>query len=331
MKIGIVGIGALGCLLGAHLSEVTDIVLIGHWPEQVATIRDQGLWLEHPDGSLGRYWPTITADPAQVGEVDVVIVAVKSRQTQEAAEVAAGLLGPEGLAVTLQNGLNNCATLRQLLGVSRVTLGVTSQGSTLLGAGQVRHAGRGPTHFGMDPALGMAQLFRLHDLVALFNRAGFESYLVSDMDGLVWGKLAVNAAINPLTALLRVPNGFLLEHPALIDLMSRAAREVASVAEAQGIALPFPDPAERAMAVAAATATNRSSMLQDVTRGVPTEVEAICGAVARVARDLGIATPMNVKLCKLVRQVENGRPPLVGEGDVDALLRLLGEEPAYIP
>lgn len=329
MRIGIVGIGALGCLLGAHLSEVTDIVLIGHWPEQVETIRESGLWLEHPDGHRSRYLPPITSDPGRIGQVDVVIVAVKSRQTAEAAETAAGLLGPDGLAVTLQNGLNNCATLRRRLGESRVALGVTSQGSTLLGPGAVRHAGRGPTHFGMDPVLEMPQLFRLHELVALFNRAGFESYLVSNTDGLVWGKLAVNAAINPLTALLRVPNGFLLEHPALIDIMSRAAREVAAVAAAQGISLPFPDTAERAMAVAAATATNRSSMLQDVTRGVPTEVEAICGAVARVARDLGISTPINVRLCKLVRRVENGQPPLLDDGDVDGLLRLLGQETVY--
>lgn len=326
MRIGIVGIGALGCLLGAHLSELADVVLIGHWPEQVATIRESGLWLEHPDGRRSRYSLSITNDPGHAGQVDVVIVAVKSRQTAEAAETAAGLLGPDGLAVTLQNGLNNCAILRRQLGESRVTLGVTFQGSTLLGPGAVRHAGHGPTHFGMDEVLGMPQLFRLHELVALFNHAGLESYLVSDTNGLVWGKLAVNAAINPLTALLRVPNGFLLEHPALVAVMSRAAHEVAAVARAQGIALPFPDAAERAMAVAAATAANRSSMLQDVTRGVPTEVEAICGAVARVARDLGISTPINVRLCKLVRQVENGQSPLLDQGDIDGLIRLLGEE-----
>jgi 2-dehydropantoate 2-reductase len=64
-------------------------------------------------------------------------------------------------------------------------------------------------------------------------------------------------------------------------------------------------------------------MLQDVDRGAPTEVEAICGAVARIARDLGISTPVNVRLCRLVRQVENGHPPLLEQGDVEGLLRLL--------
>jgi len=64
-------------------------------------------------------------------------------------------------------------------------------------------------------------------------------------------------------------------------------------------------------------------MLQDIDRGAPTEVEAICGAVARIARDLGIQTPVNLRLCRLVRQVEEGQPPLLEQGDVDGLLRLL--------
>ncbi len=323
MKIGVVGIGALGCLLGAYLSDVADVTLIGHWPEQVAAISRSGLSVENPDGRVTHHTLTITDAPASVGQVDVALVVVKSRQTLDAAHTVAGILKPDGLAITLQNGLNNCDTLRGVLGHSRVTLGVTSQGATVLGVAQIRHAGHGPTHFGRDPLLGRAQLEILPEVVTIFNRAGLESYLVDETDGLVWGKLAVNAAINPLTALLRVPNGFLMAHEALVEIMIRAALEVAAVAEAQGIVLPFADAAERAQSVARATATNRSSMLQDVERGAPTEVEAICGAVARIAHELNIPTPLNVRLCRLVRQVEGGQPPLVAQGDVEALLRLI--------
>lgn len=323
MKVGIVGIGALGCLLGAYLGEVTGVVLIGHWPEQVAAIGAAGLWLERPDGRRTRHYPAITANPAEVGPLDVALIAVKSRQTAAAAHMAAPLLGDAGLVVTLQNGLGNCATLRDILGESRVTLGVTSHGATLLGVGQVRHAGIGPTYFGRDPLLGPRQQERLPDLVDLFNAAGFESHRVDNTDGLVWGKLAVNAAINPLTALLRVPNGFLAENEALVDLMRRVAGEVVAVAEAQGILLPFPDPTARPLIVAQATAANRSSMLQDVDRGAPTEIDAICGAVARLGREWGVPTPLNIRLCRLVRQVEEGRPPLPQAGDVAGLLELL--------
>lgn len=323
MKIGVVGIGALGCLLGAYLGDTGDVTLVGHWPEQVATIHQSGLWLDHPDGTRTHHKPDITNNIAEVGLVDVALVVVKSRQTSDAARTVAAILKPDGLAITLQNGLNNCATLRHVLNEQRVTLGVTSQGATVLGVAHIRHAGHGPTYFGLDSSIGPSQRERLPEVVATFNRAGLQSSLVEDIDGLVWGKLAINAAINPLTALLRVPNGFLAEHDELIGLMTRAANEVAAVANAQGIVLPYPDAAEQALTVARATAGNRSSMLQDVDRGVPTEVEAICGAIARVARDYGVDTPLNVRLCRLVRRIEGGQPPLLAEGDVVGLLRLL--------
>lgn len=326
MKIAVVGIGALGCLLGAHLGKVGDVILYGHWPEQVAQVGAQGLWLEHPDGRRTHHNLRITSDTTEVGRVDLALVVVKSRQTAEAAVTITEFLKPDGLALTLQNGLNNCATLRDVLGEHRVSLGVTSEGATVLGVAEVRHAGHGPTYFGRDEALGAAQSDMLPSVVDLFNRAGFDAHLVDDTDGLVWGKLAVNAAINPLTALLRVPNGFLIEHEDLVAIMGQAAREVAAVAEAQGIELPFDDAADRAVTVARATATNRSSMLQDVLRGAPTEVEAICGAVARVARELGVFTPINVRLCRLVRQIEGGNPPLLEEGDVAGLVELMNQE-----
>lgn len=325
MRIGIVGIGALGCLLGAYLGEVTDVVLIGQWPEQVATIRAAGLTLERPDGRRTRHQLPITSAPDEIGHVDVALIAVKSRQTTMAARTAGQLLDTAGLAITLQNGLNNRTTLRDVLGENRVTLGVTAHGATLLGPGAVRHAGVGPTYFGLDPLLGPPQKNRLPELVALFTAAGFDAELVEDTDGLVWSKLAVNAAINPLTALLRVPNGFLAEHDALVDVMARVAQEVVAVAQSQGIVLPMPDTVERPLIVALATAANRSSMLQDVDRGALTEIDAICGAVARIGRQWHVPTPLNARLCHLVRLVEKGRPPLSQTGDVAGLLELLDD------
>ncbi len=322
MRIAILGIGALGCLLGAHLSPAADVVLIGHWPEQLAALRRDGLRLEHANGASSHHALAVTNDPAEVGRADVALVAVKSRQTPAAAQTAAQLLGRDDLALTLQNGLNNRAALRAVLGAARVALGVTAQGATTLAPGVVRHAGHGPTYLGRDASLGQPQGHRVAEVAALFQDAGLEAHLVENTDGLVWGKLAVNAAINPLTALLRVPNGFLLQHDELLDIMRGAAAEVAAVAAAQGIALPD-DPGQRAIAVAQATAANRSSMLQDVERGAPTEIDAICGAVVRAGRAAGLATPINARLCRLVAQIEEGRPP-VAPGDVAGLLRVLG-------
>ncbi|MGW8250924.1 MAG: ketopantoate reductase family protein, partial [Anaerolineales bacterium] len=101
----------------------------------------------------------------------------------------------------------------------------------------------------------------------------------TDPDVLLWGKLVINAAINPLTALLQVPNGELLERPTARSLMVSLAREAAAVAAAQKLRLPYDDPITAVEETATRTAANRSSMLQDVQRGMPTEIDAICGAI----------------------------------------------------
>ncbi|MBW7958273.1 MAG: ketopantoate reductase family protein [Candidatus Promineofilum sp.] len=326
MKIAVVGVGAMGCLLGAYLGKEEDVTLFGHWPEQVAAVSAHGLSLEHPDGHKTHHWLKITSDPSSLSQIDLALVVVKSRQTAEAAKAIIKFLKPDGVAITLQNGLNNRKTLRDILGDHRATLGVTSEGATVAGVAKVRHAGHGTTYFSRDELLGDAQSAKIPAVVELFNRAGFDTHLAESTEGLAWGKLAVNAAINPLTALLRVPNGFLVEHEELTLIMSKAAYEVVSIAEAQGIVLPFTDPAERAKSVARATAANQSSMLQDILRGAPTEIDAICGAVVRIARELDMAVPVNTRLYHLVRQIEGGKLPLLETGDVAGLIRLMEQE-----
>ena len=159
---------------------------------------------------------------------------------------------------------------------------------------------------------------------------GFVVAVEKDLDRLVWRKLAVNCAINPLSALAGRLNGELLESAESRETLVKAATEVAAVAAAKGLELGA-DVGALVLAVARETGANRSSMLQDVLRGAPTEVEAICGAVARIARDLGIYTPINVRLCRLVRQVEAGNPPLLEPGDVAGLLELLDLESIKYP
>jgi 2-dehydropantoate 2-reductase len=122
-----------------------------------------------------------------------------------------------------------------------------------------------------------------------------------DLESLVWGKLVASASINPLTALLQIPNGELLQRPAAAALLDAAAREVAAVAKARGTRLPFEDAGAYAAEVARNSAGNSSSMLQDVRRGSETEIDAINGAVAGEAVRLGVAAPVNRTLWQLVR------------------------------
>jgi 2-dehydropantoate 2-reductase len=290
----VVGTGAMACLFAARLAAAgIPVILLGTWQEGLQALQAHGVRVVE-DGDLERAYPvSATGDPKDCAGSTHALVLVKSWQTERAAKQLARCLSPDGLALTLQNGLGNRETLAQFLGASRVALGVTTSGATLLGPGRVRPGGQGGIVLGDHP--------RLDSLASLLARAGFSLETVPQADDLLWSKLVVNAAINPLTALLRVPNGELLLRPSARTLMAAAALEVAAVASALGLRLIDADPVAAAEAVARRTAVNHSSMLQDVVRGAPTEIDAICGAVVSTGERCGIHTPVNRTLWLLVK------------------------------
>ena len=289
----IVGTGAMACLFGARLAPHADVTLLGTWPDGVAALQDGGVCLIEGDGSERAYPVRATSDPAQCADTRYALVLVKSWQTARAARQLATCMVPDGVALTLQNGLGNLEQLQEALGEERAALGVTTVGATLLGPGRVRAGGVGPTYLASYP--------RLLPLAEMLRQAGFEVKTAEDLESLVWGKLAINAAINPLTALLGIPNGELLARPHALALMAEAAEETAAVAAARGVRMPHAEPGAAAIEVAGRTASNHSSMLQDIQRGAPTEIDAICGAIALEGENLGVLTTVNRTLWHLVR------------------------------
>jgi 2-dehydropantoate 2-reductase len=280
--------------------------MLGHWQPQIDTLNRQGITLIHPDKPQTNHPVKATNDPAEIPAADLVLIMVKTINTAAAARHAATILAPGGLALTLQNGLGNLETIAGIVGHERTALGTTSEGATLLEPGLVRHAGTGQTYLARNLPGGAAgdqiRLAQIEQAASLFNRAGFNTHLVDNADSLIWGKLAVNAGINPITALLQVPNGFLNQNPDAGWIMGQAAAEVAAVARALSISLPFPDPVAQARTVVQSTAANYSSMAQDLARGAPTEIEAICGMVVRYGQQQGVSTPVNQTLLNLIQQ-----------------------------
>lgn len=300
-KIAVIGAGAMGSLWGARLSPLTEVWLLDRWVEHVAMMREEGVHLIEVDGRVEVISVRATTDPAEVGQdVDLAIIFVKSPGTPFASRLAATLLKPEGLALSLQNGLGNIEIMADVLGEERVVQGVTSHGATLLGPGRVRHAGAGATHLATRPEI-VARVQRISDL---FAQAGFETHLSEDLVSLLWGKLIINAGINALTAILRVPNGMLAEIEPAGDLMAAAVAEAVQVAQAKNITLPYDDPQAQVKQVALATGSNHSSMLTDVVRSAPTEIEFINGAIVREGQQLGLDTPVNQMLVWLVKAIE---------------------------
>jgi 2-dehydropantoate 2-reductase len=285
----IVGTGALATLFAARLSRAgCRVTMLGSWNEALEALGTHGARLLEAQEGEKAHPVRVANDPVSIGRFPHAIVLVKSWQTEAAARGLAACLAADGLALTLQNGLGNREILARELGPQRVALGTTTTGATLLGPGLVKAGGEGSISIEAHPALAPIE----HALRA----ADFEVEIVTDARSLIWGKLVINAAINPLTALLRLPNGELLKRPAARRLLRALAGETAAVAAAENVTLPFDDPAAAAEQVARKTADNHSSMLQDVLRGAPTEIDAICGAIVRAGERHGLATPIN-RIC----------------------------------
>jgi 2-dehydropantoate 2-reductase len=298
MSLLVVGTGALAGLFAARLAGTGQPVsMLGSWPAGLFALRERGLLMLDLNDIVHEYWVEVVDYTGSLPSYSAVLVLVKSWQTVRAAAKLKECLDRSGIALTLQNGLGNFETLQSVLGHERVALGVTTTAAKLLEPGYVQHTGEGKVSIGAHPNLA--------GFDDLLQKAGFQVELIADPQSLLWGKLVINAAINPLTALLRVPNGELLARPEARDLMHEAAIESALVAAAKGIKLPYPNPVEAVEAVARNTATNLSSMLQDVLRGTPTEIDAISGAIIQESEKVGVPAPVNRMLWRLVRGLDH--------------------------
>lgn len=305
-RVAVMGAGGLGSKFGGllALAGVADVTLIHHRPEHVQAICQNGLTIARGSEEQIAYLHA-TTDPAQVGLVDLVLMMVKSYDTEAACDAMAPLLDPETLVVTFQNGLGNLECIARRVGTERAVLGVTFQGATLEGPGRVADKGRGPTYLASRPET----LARLERIAAAFNHAGIETQLrgVDEVDGLLWGKLAMVSGVNPVAATLRVTNGILGEVEAARELSLAAIEETTAVAQAKGIRLPF-DPKERFNATTCATYHMFSGTLLDAMRGRRTEIDSISGAIAAEGERLGVAVPTNRTLWRIVRALEATHP-----------------------
>ena len=290
-KILIVGTGALATLFSARFASVgIAVTILGTWTNALDALQRDGACLIDSNGQQESHAVRVMK---ACEKTDIALVLVKSWQTTRVARQLSKCLAPDGLAITLQNGLGNDEILASALGVGRVVQGVTTTGAALVAPGVVQAGGEGLVSLETHPALGA--------FTALLTEAGFQFECVTSAAALVWSKLVINAAINPLTALLDIPNGALLERPSAKKLMGKIALETAAVAAVQKIPLSFDDPVKVVESIAESTAKNFSSMLQDVRRNAPTEIDAICGAIVNAGRKYGVPTPLNETMTALIK------------------------------
>lgn len=296
MRICIFGAGSLGSALGGLLASTNEVALIGR-PAHIDEIKRKGLILI---GDRTRY-PRLKAVESvrDLAPPGLLIITTKAYDTEEAVRICKPWASKETKVLTLQNGLGNLELLRAWKG--RIAFGgTTTMGATLISPGRVKVSGIGKTVIGadMNPA-GAAMLARV------FSRAGIPVRVRNDISREIWTKTVVSACINPVTAVLRVPNGKLLDSRILSRFIREIAEECIEVALTQGIRLNPSSMHARVRAVARDTSRNLSSMLQDVQRGNRTEIRQINGAFCRVGGEKGIPTPLNSSLVAMVGSLES--------------------------
>ncbi len=305
-RVVIVGPGALGCLLATSLCRMTgeEIWVLDHDSQRAALLQHSGLTLERGD-HLEHFPIQATADPQRIGPVDLVLLCVKSPALGQTLPSLLPLFTKKTLLLAWQNGIAHLSVLLGAKLPGAVALAVTSLGAHLVGPGRVRFGGAGATSLGFLGEASPEARLALQEVAELFRLAGLATQVEPDIMVQVWNKLLVNVGINALTAIQNCENGRLLENGEALALMRAAVLEAASVARAKGIAI-APEPVARTIAVCKATASNISSMLQDVRGNRQTEIEGINGAVLAEARQLGLPAPVNAKLFAAVKGLEKG-------------------------
>lgn len=319
MRITVVGAGAMGTLVAARLSNTvapdagggapyehpTRVVLYGRPGEHLDTVARDGVSLTERDGTTNPVKLHATSDAAEVEGSDLVICLVKAWASGESVAPLKSYLTRDTIVLTLQNGLGNAAQLRSALlheGVRpHVWLGVTTQAAIRTGPGAITHTGSGITVIGRKSSEVNP---RLRQVAATLTNGSWQTSAVDDIHRWVWRKLAVNAAINPVTALAGVPNRAIRENGELQKAARIIASEVAAVATARGISLDTKELIAAVNDVAGATGDNRSSMLVDLESGMRTEIDAINGAIVSEARRHGIPVPANQLMTALVHARE---------------------------
>lgn len=300
MRIFIVGAGALGSLFGGLLAHAGASVSLYNPSnvEHVQAIQNAGLIIER-DGTAMNVSVEATTTLKALAEADLVGIFVKAHQTARAMEQIAPKLTQRSWVLSLQNGIGMESEILKFVSPERFLRGVTSQGATLVGPGRVRWAGVGPTKLGRWSGPPVPEI---EELFALFGKAGIEAEYSEEVERLLWEKLIINCAINPLTALFDQPNGVIADDSQLREVVQAVVLETLRVACAHGVTLSEEEAIARVETVARKTAQNISSMLQDVRRGRPTEIDYINGAVVREGQRLGIPTPLNLLLTRLIAE-----------------------------
>jgi 2-dehydropantoate 2-reductase len=305
VKIAFVGAGGVGGYFGARLAASgADVALIARGPH-LAAIRANGLTVESPLGNIVQPIRA-EADPAAIGPVDIVFLAVKLWDVEATTRQIAPLVGPDTNVVSLQNGVEAPDMLRAAFGPARVLGGVAHIATTIAAPGTIRHSGQMARI--TAGAFGRADHPRVAEFVAIARRAGIDAVASTDIAKSIWEKFVFLTALSAITASTRLPKGALWRAEATRACVRRLVEESVALARAEGVAL-ADDQVERTYGFFDAIPDGmKASMLHDLERGAKLELPWLSGAVVRLSAKHGISAPTHAAIVGVLAPYADGRP-----------------------
>jgi 2-dehydropantoate 2-reductase len=295
MQIIVLGAGAIGSLYGAKLAADNDVLLVGR-AEHVAAINARGLRIEGIEPKTVRI-PAATA-VTQIGADAMVLLTTKVMASAAALEPIAPLVRADTTILCLQNGLGSEQIARAAVGDRGVVLrGITQFGAIFETPGAIKYMAGGYT---------VIEQHQCSDRIAeVFTAAGLNCRLSANIAAEVWRKTVINCVVNPITAILGCDVGGIVQ-PGLDRLKKLVIDECVAVALTQGVSFDDIDFMRR-INERFAPSRNIASMLQDLQRGRPTEIDYMNGAVAALGAEEGLACPVNRALTDIIKAMET--PP----------------------
>lgn len=310
-RIAVVGAGAVGCYFGGMLARAgAPVTLIGR-AALVEHVSRDGLFIDgiHFQEKIP---VSASADLGAVRGAELVLLCVKTVDTEEAARSLVPLLASGAVLLSLQNGVDNVTRIHAAAGIEAFAAAVYVA-AEMSGPGRVRHTGRGDLIVGdlLKERHGDGRTRDLEGVAALFARAGVPCRTSENIEGELWVKLIMNCAYNAISALGRARYGRIAASPWACDVMRQATEETLAVARAEGVRVPDADYVKVVCELGGSMSDALSSTAQDIARGKRTEIDSLNGYVARRGAELGVAVPVNQTLHALVKLLENATPAIL--------------------
>ena len=303
MKIAILGAGAMGMLFGGRLSKENEVVLIDIDHTKVETINKDGIRIQEPDGRVAAFHPKAVFSADRFGEMDLVIVFVKSMDSQGALTANKQLIGQGALVMSLQNGSGHDSVMKEFAAPDKIVIGTTQHNSSIIEPGAVHHGGSGKTFIGSMTGDGS----RLRAVEATLNRCGFETEISDNIQKKIWEKLFINASASALTAVLQTKLGFLAESEHAWLLVCRLIKEAVEVANGDGMGFDEDEIRAQVRGLLERAQDGYTSIYADIRDGRKTEVDTISGAVVAASKRNGVPAPGHEFVVGLIHAMEHRR------------------------